>query len=345
MGLEKAAAQNLARRLTAAPSNITTPIAFAKAAVEVLCKIGVSVEVKDREWVKLQGMGGFLAVAQGSNQQPIFMELSYYGTGNKQEPPVVLVGQGSTFDNGGLNRKDMKHMWGHKSGAACVVAAVRASATLKLKINIRGLIPLTENIPGCRAMKPGDVVRMYNGKNILIQDTGCEGQLMLADALAYAATYQPQCIVDVGSLTRGTLNGLSTAASGVFTTSENLWKMLSMASIHTGDRVWRLPLFQHYSKKLIISKSVDLQTMGRNNMQSGHCRPEKNSEWNGEPCRAAAFLRQFTPTDEWLHIDNFGVMVTDGETDASYLRAGMTGRPTRTLIEFLYQLHSVNNAG
>lgn len=344
IGLEKAAAQNLARRLTAAPANLMTPIAFAQTSVEVLCKTGVNVEVKVRDWAELQGMGGFLAAAKGSFQQPIFMELSYYGTGNMQEPPIVLVGKGCTFDSGGLNLKDMKHMWGDKCGAACVVAAVRAAATLQLQINIRGLIPLAENMPGCRAMKPGDVVKMYNGKNIRIQDTRCEGRLMLADALAYAKTYQPQCIIDVGSLTRGTLNGLSTAASGVFTTSENLWKTLSMSSIHTGDRVWRLPLFQHYSKKITKSRSVDLKTMGRRSMVSA-CSKQNSRNNSADPCRAAAFLREFVPTDEWMHIDNFGVMVSDGETDSPYLRAGMTGRPTRTIIELLYQLSSENNAG
>lgn len=343
IGLEKAAAQNLARRLAATPANIMTPIAFSQTSVEVLCKTGVNVEVKVKDWAEIQGMGGFLAVAKGSCQEPIFMELSYYGTGDIRKRPIVLVGKGCTFDSGGICRGDMRNMWGDVTGAGCVVAAVRAAASLQLAVNIRGLIPLAEHMPGCHAVKPGDVVTAYNGKHILVQDTRCEGRLMLADALAYAQTYQPRCIVDVGTLTKGVQSGLSTAASGVFTNSERMWNTLNMSSAHTGDRVWRLPLFRHYCKKMSVSSSVDLKGLGRFGPISGssreHCGSDKTrTEWSGDTCRAAAFLREFVPCGEWLHIDNFGVMVSDGETDPAYLRAGMTGRPTRTLIEFLYQL-------
>lgn len=343
IGLEKAAAQNLARRLAATPANIMTPIAFSQTSVEVLCKTGVNVDIKVRDWAEIQGMGGFLAVAKGSCQEPVFMELSYFGTGNTKERPIVLVGKGCTFDSGGICRKDMRNMWGDVTGAACVVAAIRAAASLQLPVNIRGLIPLAEHMPGCNAMKPGDVVTAYNGKHILIQDTRCEGRLMLADALGYAQTYQPRCLIDVGTLTQGVHSALSTAASGVFTNSERLWSTLNMSSAHTGDRVWRLPLFRHYCKKVSVSSSVDLKALGRYGPESGRCRDycgpyAGQAEWSGETCRAAAFLREFVPCGEWLHIDNFGVMVSDGVTDPPYLRAGMTGRPTRTIIELLYQL-------
>lgn len=328
IGLHKAAAQNLARGLMEAPANYMTPILFAQKAVEILCKAGVNVEVKVRQWAELQGMGAFLAVAKGSCQEPVFLEISFHGSGDFKERPIVLVGKGCTFDSGGmcLGQPDkICMMRGDIAGAACVVAAIRAIASLQLPINVYGLIPLCEHMPGCNAMKPGEIINSFSGKTILVQDTRCEGRLMLADALSYAQTFWPRFILDVASLTRGIRNGLGTTASGVYTNSELLWKTLQLASVHTGDRVWRMPLFNHYTKKMTCSSSVDTKNYGR-------------YPWGGDPCRAAAFLREFVPCGEWLHIDNFSVMCSDGISDPPYYRAGMTGRPTRTLIEFLSQL-------
>ncbi|KAL0266500.1 UNVERIFIED_CONTAM: hypothetical protein PYX00_009017 [Menopon gallinae] len=192
-----------------------TPILFAQKSVEILCKAGVNVQVKVRNWAELQGMGGFLAVSKGSCQEPIFMEISFHGTNNIKERPIVLIG--------------------------------------------------------------------------------------------------------------GVRTGLSTAASAVFTNSDRLWNTMQLASVHTGDRVWRFPLFNHYSKKMVTSSSFDLKNKGREGP-------------GGDPCRAAAFLGEFVPCGEWLHMDNYGVTVSDGISDPPYLRPGMTGRPTRTLIEFLSQL-------
>lgn len=171
IGLQKAAAQNLARQLMDTPANQMTPTSFAQNAVEVLCKSGVNVEVKVRGWAETQGMNAFLAVAKGSCEPPIFLELSYYGA-NRDERPVVLIGKGVTYDSGGISIKtcdQQRHMIGDMGGAACVVAAARAVAGLQLPINIRGLIPLCENMPGCAAMKPGDVVKAMNGRTIEIQ--------------------------------------------------------------------------------------------------------------------------------------------------------------------------------
>lgn len=328
IGLQKAAAQNLARQLMETPANHMTPIIFAQNAVEVLCKAGINVEVKVQNWCESLGMGAFLAVGKGSCESPLFMEISYYGSGDFKERPIVLVGKGCTFDSGGLCLNDPYHLMlgkGDLAGAACVVAACRAVAALQLPINIRGLIPLAEHMPGCNAMKPGDVAVAMNNKTIMIQDTRCEGRLMLADALCYAQTFWPRFILDVGSMTRGIRSGLSTSAVGVFTNSDRLWKQMRISGIHTGDRVWRMPLFEQYRTKMVKSSSFDTKNYGR--------RP-----FSGDPCRCAAFLKEFVPCGEWLHVDNFGVMLSDGITDPPYLRRGMTGRPTRTLVEFLSQL-------
>lgn len=328
IGLQKAAAQNLARSLTEAPANAMTPILFAQKSVEILCKAGVNVQVKVRNWAELQGMGGFLAVSKGSCQEPIFMEISFHGTNNIKERPIVLIGKGCTFDSGGIGLRspeELKYMRNDVAGAAVIVAAIRAVASLQIPLNIRGLIPLCEHMPGCNALKPGDVIETFSRKNVMVQDVRCEGRLMLADALSYAQTYWPRFILDVASLTKGVRTGLSTAATAVFTNSDRLWSTMQLASVHTGDRVWRFPLFEHYTKKMVTSTSFDLKNKGR--VGPG-----------GDPCRAAAFLGEFVPCGEWLHLDNYGVTMSDGVSDPPYLRPGMTGRPTRTLIEFLSQL-------
>ncbi|XP_049819458.1 cytosol aminopeptidase-like [Aethina tumida] len=328
IGLQKAAAQNLARQLMDTPANLMTPTSFAQNAVEVLCKSGVNVEVKVRGWAETQKMYAFLAVAQGSCEPPIFLELSYYGA-SRDERPVVLIGKGITYNSGGLCIKPcnkQRFMRGDMGGAACVVAACRAVAGLQLPINIRGLIPLCENMPGCAAMRPGDIVKAVNGKSIKIESTDTAGRLCIADALVYAQNFWPRFIVDVGTMTNDMKHSLGAAASGVFSNSEALWEYLLAASMHTGDRVWRFPLWEHFTKLVAGHHHVDVKTFGRGG------RPRCAGA-----CKVAAFLNEFVPCGDWLHIDTYGVMHTDG-SDYTYLRRGMTGRPTRTLVEFLSQL-------
>ncbi|BES96906.1 manganese ion Hypothetical protein [Nesidiocoris tenuis] len=325
IGLEKAAAQNLARQLMETPSNLMTPTAFALSAVEALVNVGANVEVRVQEWAKENNMNAFLAVARGSAEAPIFLEVNYNGC-DPCQPPIVLVGKGITFDSGGLclrTSDQMTHMRGDMAGAACVVATVRAIASLKLPINIRGLIPLCENMPGASATKPGDVVKAMNGKTILIGKTDYEGPLILADALSYSQKYKPKCILDVGTLTNQMEFVMGPAATGVWTNCNNLWTSLKAASIHSGDRVWRMPLWEDYIPQVVPSHvSVDLTNV-----------PETGT---GESSAVAAFLSHFVCYHRWIHMDTYGVMVENGDT--SYLRKGMSGRPTRTIIEFLAQM-------
>lgn len=328
IGLQKAAAQNLARQLMDTPANLMTPTSFAQNAVEVLCKSGVNVEVKVKGWAETQNMNAFLAVSKGSCEPPIFLELSYYGA-SRDERPIVLIGKGVTYNSGGLCLKSCKEqavMRGDMGGAACVVAACRAVAGLQLPINVRGLIPLCEHMPGCAAMRPGDIVKAMNGKTIKIESTDCAGRLVLADALVYAQTFWPRFIVDVGTMTMGMWKALGPTASGVFTNSEALWEYMLAASMHTGDRVWRFPLWDHFSVQLTAHKSVDVKTHGKG--------PRRGI---GDPCRVAAFLNEFVPCGDWLHLDTQSVMKSTGN-EYTYLRPGMSGRPTRTLVEFLSQL-------
>lgn len=324
IGLQKAHAQNLARQLQETPANLMTPTLFAQNIVEVLCMSGVNVEVKVRSWAESKKMNAYLAVAKGSCEPPIFLELSYFGT-NYDERPIVLIGQGNTYDSGGLCKKsvpEMRDMRGDMTGAASVVAACKACAALKLPVNIRALIPLCEHIIGCNAMKPGDIVTAMNGKTIEVESADNEGTLILADALCYAETFGPKFIVDVGTLSRHLLDAVGPTATGIFTNSEELWQQVKTASIHTGDRVWRMPLWKYYTDQVTSSEKVDVQNVG--------------CKGGGEPSKFAAFLREFVACGKWMHMDAYNVMTTDGY-DYPYLRLGMAGRPTRTLIEFIAQ--------
>uniref|UniRef100_A0A1A9V839 Cytosol aminopeptidase n=1 Tax=Glossina austeni TaxID=7395 RepID=A0A1A9V839_GLOAU len=324
IGLQKAAAQNLTRQLQEMPSNILTPTAFAQNVVEVLCKSGVNVEVKVEGWAESQVMNAFLSVGKASCEPPIFLELSYYGT-SPEERPIVLVGQGITYDCGGLCLKPyekLKVMRGDMTGAAVVVAACRAIAALRLPINIRGLIPLCENVMGCNSYRSGDTVKYMNGKHVKIERTDYEDTLVLADALLYAQNFCPKCIVDIGTTSWCLNHTLGEAACAIFTNSEILWQQIKHASMHTGDRVWRMPLWDYYTTQVTSGMSADIQNYGLGR--------------GGKPCKSAAFLRQFVPCGQWMHIDATNVMTTRGDT-FEYLREGMAGRPTRTLIEFIAQ--------
>lgn len=290
IGLQKAAAQNLTRTLQEMPSNLLTPTSFAQNVVEILCKTGVNVEVKVEGWADAQLMHSFLAVGRASCEAPIFLELSYFG-GAPDERPIVLVGQGVTYDAGGLCLKEypeLRNMRGDMTGAAIVVAAFRAISTLRIPINIRGLIPLCENVIGCNSYKPGDICRSGSGKNVEVEGTEHEGTLVLADALMYAQNFCPKFILDIGTTSGHMRNALDEAASGVFTNSEILWQQIKSASMHTGDRVWRFPLWDYYTTAICDNPHVDIINFGRGR--------------GGRPCKAAALLREFVPCGQWMHI-------------------------------------------
>ncbi|CAA9994234.1 unnamed protein product [Nesidiocoris tenuis] len=284
VGLEKAASQNLARQMMEAPGNLMTPLLFTMTALDELCKTGISAEVRVENWIVENRMDAFLAVSKGSYEQPIFLELVYNGC-DPCTPPIVMVGKGITYDAGGLCLKrdtnECLVMKGDMAGAAMVVASMRA------------------NMPGAGAFKPGDIVRAMNGKNIIVENTDLEGQLILADALSYSLKYNPKFIMDIASLTQQSQHLLGSAATSVFTNDDNLWTSMKAASIHTGDRVWRLPLWEAYL---------------------GHVESENSG----------------ADLTNWIHLDTYAVMYENGDT--TYLRKGMSGRPTRTIVEMLAML-------
>ncbi|KAM7349252.1 cytosol aminopeptidase-like [Cochliomyia hominivorax] len=326
-GLFKAEAQNLARRLSDAPANQMTPTTFAQATVDALCPCGVTVDIRTMEWIEQQHLNSFLTIAKGSCEPPVLLEISYCGT-SPEDKPILLVGKGMTFDSGGVclrQGKFMEEYRGDMAGAAVCVAAIRAAAALALPINISAVIPLCENMPSGMACKPGDVVTLINGKTMGIRDTEKAGVVIMADPLLYAQnTYKPRLVIDVATLGNGVVKGLGGSATAIFSNSQYIWKQFQKAGSLTGDRMWLLPLWKYYKKLVLDNVSFDISNNGIGPASS---------------CLAAAILHELVPCVDWVHLDIRGVgMLTRYGTIPYLLKNRMTGRPTRTLIQFLYQM-------
>ncbi|KAF6130671.1 leucine aminopeptidase 3 [Phyllostomus discolor] len=323
-GVLFASGQNLARQLMETPANEMTPTKFAEEIEKNLKSASSKTEVhiRPKSWIEEQEMGSFLSVAKGSDEPPVFLEIHYRGSPDASDAPLVFVGKGITFDSGGISIKpsaNMDLMRADMGGAATICSAIVTAAKLGLPLNIVGLAPLCENMPSGKANKPGDVVRAKNGKTIQVDNTDAEGRLILADALFYAHTFNPKVIIDAATLTGAMDVALGSGATGVFTNSSWLWNRLSEASVDTGDRVWRMPLFEHYTRQVVDCQLADVNNIGKYRSAGA--------------CTAAAFLREFVTHPKWAHLDIAGVMTS--KDDVSCLRKGMSGRPTRTLIEFL----------
>lgn len=315
--------QNFARRLKETPANLMTPTIFCEEIIKAFSGVSeCKVIVRDQAWAEGMKMGSYLSVTRGSEEPPKFIEIHYQG-GNAADPAVVFVGKGITFDSGGISIKpsaDMDKMRADMGGAACVASSIWTAANLKIPVNVKGLIPLCENLPSGKATKPGDVVRAMNGKTIQVDNTDAEGRLILADALCYAETFKPRLILDIATLTGAVAVALGGAATAAYTKSQSLWEKLQRAGAVTGDRMWRMPLFKYYTSQMTDSDLADLNNIGKRLREGGSC-------------TAAAFLQEFVTTDKWIHLDMAGV--TSNRDDVPYLGKGMSGRPTRTLIQFL----------
>ncbi|KAM6440602.1 cytosol aminopeptidase isoform 2-T2 [Liasis olivaceus] len=325
-GIRYAEGQNLARYLMEGPASHITPTKFATIIEDKLKSFSnVTVHKRDKSWIQAQGMGSFWSVTKGSDEPPVFLEVHYQGSSNPKEAPLVFVGKGITFDSGGISIKpsaNMDAMRADMGGAATIFSAIVTAAELKLPINLIGLSPLCENLPSGKANKPGDVVTAMNGKTIQVDNTDAEGRLVLADALHYAHSFNPRAILDAATLTGAMDVALGSAATGVFTNSQQLWHHLYEASVLTGDRVWRMPLFEHYTKQMTDCHLADINNIGKYR--------------SGGACTAAAFLKEFVTVPHWAHLDIAGVM--ENKDEVPYLRKGMAGRPTRTLVEFITRL-------
>ena len=306
---------SLAKDLGNLPGNVCTPGYLAEQARKLAreCKLGV--EVLTRKNMEKLGMGSLLSVAQGSRQPPKLIVLNYAG-GPKKAKPVVLVGKGITFDTGGISLKpgaEMDEMKFDMCGAASVLGALRACAQMKLRLNVVGIIPTTENMPGGAATKPGDIVTSMSGQTIEVLNTDAEGRLILCDALTYAERFEPAAVVDIATLTGACVIALGHVASGLYSNKEALARELLAAGEEAYDRAWHMPLWDEYQEQL-KSNFADMANIG------------------GRPAgsvTAACFLSRFTKKFDWAHLDIAGTAWKSGKDK------GSTGRPVALLTSFL----------
>jgi len=308
-----------ARDLANAPGNEIFPDSLADAARSCGKTHGFKVKVYDENEIQRLGMGGLHGVGQGSARPPRFIILEH-GQASKRGGPVVLVGKGVTFDAGGISIKpstNMAEMKMDMSGAAAVLGVFQATAAMGLSVHMVGLIPAAENLPGGRALKPGDILRHVNGMTSEIDNTDAEGRLILADALAYSARFKPSAVIDLATLTGAVVVALGHVATGMFGTDAGLLNQLKISGERTYERVWELPMFEEY-EKLIKSDIADVKNVG--------------GRWAGA-ITAALFLKRFIGTSPWVHLDIAGTAIM--EEAQEYIPKGASGVGVRLLTDFL----------
>ena len=305
----------LARELGNLPGNVCTPTHLAETAIELGKRFKFKVEVLERKDMEKLGMHSLLSVARGSHQPPKFIVMQYKG-GKARDKPVVLVGKGVTFDTGGISLKpaaEMDEMKYDMCGAASVLGTFKALSTMALRLNVVGIIPTTENMPGGAATKPGDVVKSMSGQTIEILNTDAEGRLILCDALTYAERFKPTCVIDIATLTGACVIALGKIPSGLLANDDELARELVDCGTTSGDRVWQLPLWEDY-QELLKSNFADIANIG--------------GRYAGT-ITAACFLSRFAKAYKWAHLDIAGTAWVSGEAK------GSTGRPVPLLSEFL----------
>jgi leucyl aminopeptidase len=305
---------DLARRLGNLPSNICTPSYLAEEAKKLAREFKLQVDVLEKRDMERLGMGAFLAVANASHQPPKLIVLRYTGAA-KGRKPLAFVGKGITFDTGGISLKpaaEMDEMKFDMSGAGSVLGTLRALAGMRAPVNVVGLIPTCENMPGGQATKPGDVVTTLSGQTVEILNTDAEGRLILCDALTYAARFEPEAIIDVATLTGACVIALGHVATGLFSNDDELAEEVREAADEAWDRVWRMPLWEDYQEQL-RSNFADFANIGG--------RP-------GGSITAACFLARFARGMRWAHLDIAGTAWKSGR------EKGSTARPVPLLVRF-----------
>ena len=304
------------RQLAMLPPNICTPDHLAATARDIAKRHGLKVTVLGRADLKKHKMGAFLAVAQGTSQEPRLVTLEYAGG---RGAPIVLVGKGLCFDTGGISIKPAERMEMMKfdmCGAAGVLGAMEAIARLKLPVNVVGMIGATTNMPSGEAYKPGDVITAMNGKTIEVVNTDAEGRMVLADLLAHARRFKPAAVIDAATLTGACVIALGNTATGVMGKDQSLIDEVLAAAKAAGEPGWQLPLWDEY-KELIKTDAADVKNSGGRAAGS---------------ITAALFLAEFAEGYPWVHLDVAGTAYS--ETDLVVLPKGPTGTPMGTFVEF-----------
>jgi len=324
-GVALGKAQSYARTIANRPGNVINPLSLAKEARKLAAALkNVTCTVFDEKQLKAKGMGGVLAVGAGSKTGPRFIVLKYKGGPKAAGKPMVgLVGKAITFDSGGISIKpsvNMDQMKLDKSGGIAVLGAIKAIAELKLPVNVYGIVPSAENMPGGSSYRPGDIVTTYSGKTVEVLNTDAEGRMILCDGLAWGVKQKCDVLIDVATLTGACMVALGKYKAGLFGNDDKLIKQLEKASKDSGEKLWHMPSGDEYAKEM-KSKIADLRNIG--------------SRWGGA-CTAAAFLGQFVGKTTWAHLDIAGMDIFSKPTEST--AEGSTGFGVRLLTTYLSNL-------
>jgi leucyl aminopeptidase len=282
-------------------------------------EVGLKCEVYGADKIKELKMGAFWSVAQGSDEPPALIVMTYEPAGAPAKPVLGLVGKGITFDTGGISIKPadgMEKMKYDMAGGAAMIGAMRGIALLKPKVKVIGIVCATENMPSGKAQKPGDVQIAMSGKSIEIINTDAEGRLVLADGLFYARQLGCTHLIDAATLTGACVVALGFVNAGIFTNDDAMYERFQKALARAGEKMWRLPIDDEY-KEMIRSGIADIVNSG--------------GRWGGA-VTAAMFLKEFAEDTPWMHLDIAGTAWL--EENKSWMAKGPSGTAVRALIEF-----------
>ncbi len=311
-----AAAMAFARNLANEPAQFATPTELAN----IACDFGLDTKIYNKEECEKMGMGAFLAVSRGSAQEPKFIHMKYQVDNPKKK--IAIIGKGITFDSGGLDIKPPSSMLTMKddmSAAACVLGVMSILREFHPQVEVHGIIAACENMPGCSAYKPGDILTAMNGKTIEVDNTDAEGRLTLADALCYACELGVDEVIDLATLTGACMVALGTNAAGIMGNDEGLVKNLIATAERNGERYWELPLWEEYFDSL-KSDIADMKNTG--------------ARWGGASI-AGVFLQKFVKDVKWAHIDIAGTAFLD-KPQKEFIK-GATGAGVRTLLNYILE--------
>lgn len=322
-GINVADGVNLTRDLVNEPANIANPVEIAQRVKEIFTGLNVEVDVYDEKYLEKNGFGGIIAVGKGSNVPPRLVVIKYLPLSN--EKPLVFVGKGVCFDSGGLDlksREGMELMKIDMAGAATVIGAIYSIAKLALQINVIGVVPLVENMPSGKATRPGDVIKMYNGKYVEVANTDAEGRLILADALAFAEkNFNPSRIIDLATLTGACVVALGKRIAGIMGNKNELISELLRVGRDINELLWELPLHEEY-KEGLKSDVADLRNIARDRSAGAIV--------------GGLFLSEFIERVPWAHLDIAGVAYSD--KDRELCPKGATGFGVRLLVKYVLRL-------
>ena len=322
-GTVLADATMVCRDMVNEPANHMTPTQMTEVALEVANEGKLELSVLEKAQMAELGMGALLGVAQGSHEPPKFIVLAYKGDPEDASNNLALVGKGITFDSGGISLKPgagMGKMKSDMAGGAAVISAMKAISRFAPRINVTAIVPATENMPGGRAQRPGDIVKAMNGKTIEIDNTDAEGRLVLADAVAYARSLEIGRIVDVATLTGAMSVALGNVCTGAFGNDQALVDRVIDAGTQSGERIWQMPMLEEY-KGQFKSDVADIKNVGGRGAGS---------------VTGAQIIGEFAEGASWVHLDIAGTRLA--ERANGYTPKGATGVAVRTLVRLALDL-------